>query len=342
MPTSNNWNFGIQHEILRNLTIELNYVGAHALHQFRVVDGNPPQPDLVAQNIANGTPESDLVFANLWFGGPGIQSTNNNAFFQAALNETNGSSYYHGLQMSVTKRLSQGFQIQGAYTWSHSLDDASDPLVAASGNRTFPRNSFKLHQEFGNSDFDIRHRVVINYIWQLPLGKGKQLANSGVIGRVLEGWQFSGITSFQTGHPYDIFYNRDTQHTGLSARGDLIGNPALPAGHPKNQTGVNRDAFCVGPSCPTPFGNPGIGRNRFYGPTYNNWNAVLSKDTSISERVKLQFRAEAFNLFNRTQFAQPGNLLQVPATFGFSTSTINNPDATTSARQLQFALKLLF
>ena len=340
MPTSNNWNVGLQQEVLRNLTLDINYVGAHAYHQLRVVDGNPPQPALVAQNIANGTPEDLLTFANLWFGGPGVQSTNNNAFYQAALNETTASSYYNGLQMSVTKRLSQGFQVQGAYTWSHSIDDASDPLVAASGNKSVPRNSNALYQERGNSDFDIRHRVVINYIWQLPLGKGKQFANSGFIGRVLEGWQFSGIFSYQTGHPYDIFDNRDTQHTGVSARGDLIGTPSLPAGHPKDQTGVNGNAFCVSP-CPTPWGNPGIGRNRFYGPSYNNWNTALSKDTSITERVKLQFRTEAFNLFNRTQFLQPVNMLDSPS-FGFSTGTIQNPDGTSSARQLQFALKLLF
>ena len=341
MPASYNWNFGVQHEILRNLTLDINYVGAHAIHQLRVVDGNPPQPNLVAQNIADGTPEGLLTFTNLWFGGPGVQSTNNNAFFQAALNETTASSYYHGLQMSVTKRMSHGFQIQGAYTWSHSIDNASDPLVAASGNRTFPRNSNALFQERGNSDFDIRQRLVINYSWQLPFGKGQQFANSGFIGKVLEGWQFSGIASFQTGHPYDIFYNRDTQHTGLSARGDLIGDPSLPAGHPKDQTGLLASGFCIRPDCPTPWGNPGIARNRFYGPSYNNWNVVMSKDTTITERMKLQFRAEVFNLFNRTQFGQPGNTLQSP-TFGFSTFTIGSPDGTSSARQLQVALKVLF
>ena len=101
--------------------------------------------------------------------------------------------------------------------------------MAAKNNRNFPRNSFALFQERGNSDFDIRHRLVVNYIYELPFGKGKRFVNSGFAGRVLEGWQLSGITTYQTGHPYDIFYNRDTQHTGLLARGDLIGNTALPA-----------------------------------------------------------------------------------------------------------------
>ena len=342
MPASVNWNFGVQRELARDLTLEVNYVGAHGYHQLRVVDGNPPQPALVAANLAGGTPESALVFSNLWFGGPGAQSTYNNAFFSAGLTETTASSWYNGLQANLTKRLSHGFQIQGAYTYAHAIDDASDPLAAAEGNRNFPRNSFALNQERGNSDFDIRHRLVVNYIWALPFGKGQRFVNSGVMGRVLEGWQFSGITTFQTGHPYDIFYNEDTQHTGLSGRGVLIGDPALPAGHPKEETGVNAAAFCTAATqCDTPWGNPGIGRNRFYGPDYNNWSVVLSKETSITERTKLQFRTEVYNLFNRTQFDQPVNTLQSP-NFGFSTATVTQPDGTTSARQMQFGLKLMF
>jgi hypothetical protein len=347
MPASANWNFGIQRELMRNLILEMNYVGAHGYHQIREVDGNPPQPNLVAQNLAAGTPEAALTFTNLWFGGPGAQSTLNNAFFQAALQQTTGSSYYNGLQVNLTRRFAKGLQVQVAYTFSHAIDDSSDPLVAAAGNRNFPRNSFALWQERGNSDFDIRHRLVVNYVYELPFGRGKSWANTGFAGRILEGWQISGITTYQTGHPYDIFYNRDTQHTGLSARGDLIGNPSLPSGHPQAQTGLNRDAFCVD-ACPTPWGNSGIGRNRFFGPDYYNWSMVFSKNTSITERVKLQFRTEVYNLFNRTQFAQPDNLLaDIPIAgsgsgFGYTTSTINQPDGTTSARQIQFGLKLLF
>jgi len=314
----------------------------HGYHQLREVDGNPPQPSLVAQNLANGTPQGDLTFTNLWFGGPGIQSVNNNAFFQAALQQTTGVSYYNGLQVNLTRRFAQGLQVQAAYTFSHSIDDSSDPLVAAENNRNFPRNSFALWQERGNSDFDIRHRLVVNYIYELPFGRGKQFVNTGFGGRILEGWQISGITTYQTGHPYDIFYNTDNQHTGLSSRGVLIGSTALPAGHPEDQTGVNGAGFCTSATlCPTPWGQSGVGRNQYFGPDYLNWSMVFSKNTSITERVKLQFRTEVYNLFNRTEFDQPVNTLQSP-NFGFSTNTVSQPDGTTSARQLQFGLKLLF
>jgi hypothetical protein len=339
LPYTASWNFGVQRELLRDLTIDINYVGNRGFHQLRVVDGNPPQPALVAANLAAGTSPSALTFSNLWFGGPGVLSVNNTAFFQAGLNESIGNSWYHGLQMNVNKRFSRGFQIQGAYTFSHAIDDSSDPLVASEKtNRTFPRNSLALYNERGNSGFDIRHRLVINYAWELPVGKGKAYLSSGFVGRVLEGWQLSGITTLQSGHPYDLFGNRDAEHTGLSSRLDLIGDPALPSGHPKNQTGVNIAAF----SRP-PYGRAGnLGKNHFYGPGYNNWDLVMSKDTSITEKVKLQFRTEVYNIFNRTQFDQPGDLIQSPGTFGFSTATIGRADGTTSARQLQFGLKLNF
>jgi|CZLA01.1.fsa_nt_gi hypothetical protein len=339
LPYTVSWNFGVQRELLRDVTLDINYVGNRGFHLLRVVDGNPPQPALVAANIANGAPPSLEQFTNLWFGGPGLQATNNNAFFQAALNESNGNSWYHALQMNVTKRFARGLQIQGAYTYSHSIDDAPDPLVASEKtNRTFPRNSFALFNEFGNSGFDIRQRLVVNYAWELPFGRGRKYLNSGIGDEVLGGWQLSGITTLQSGHPYDVFGNRDSEHTGLSARLDLIGNPALPSGHPKTETGANPAAFAM-----APFGRAGnVGKNKFFGPGYNNWDMVMSKDIRITERVQLQFRSEFYNVFNRVQFDQPDNLFQDTGTFGFSTATISRSDATTSARQLQFGLKLNF
>ncbi len=346
MPYSENWNFGFQRELPHQVTLEMNYVGVHSLHEFRVVDGNPPQPALVQQLLGQGVSPATLQFTTLWFGQEfGIlpfDAVNNNAFFQASVTKSIGSSIYHGLQVNLTKRMSDGFQIQGAYTYSHSIDDASDPLVPGENNRSFPRNSFALQNERGNSDFDIRHHLVINYIWALPVGKGTAHLNSGVVGKALQGWQWSGITTFQSGHPYDIFYNVDTEHTGLSSRATLIGSTALTAGHPKTETGPPLSAFCSG-SCQPPFGVPGnIGRNHFYGPGMNEFDMVMAKNTVITERLSLEFRCEAYNVFNHTLFDQPDNLLQDGSAFGFSTATLSRPDATTSARQLQFAMKLLF
>jgi len=338
MPYTENWNLGIQQELMKDLTLEVNYVGTRGVHLLALLDGNPPNPALLAQHLAAGTSPSDLQFANLWFGGPDTLSVFNNAFYQAALNGPFGDSYYHGLQTNITKRFSHGFQIQGAYTFSHSIDDASDPLVAASTNRSFPRNSFNLLAERGNSGFDLRHRVVINYVWDLPVGNGKNFLHEGVIGKMFEGFQLSGITTFQSGHPYDVFGDVDTEHTGLSSRLDLIGNPAIPPGAPNTQTGAPVDAFAI-----AQWNQPGnVGKNHFTGPGYQNFDMVLAKTARLTERMKMELRWEVYNVFNRTQFAQPGNLFQDPQTFGFSTSTLTRADSTTSARQMQLGLKFSF
>jgi outer membrane receptor protein involved in Fe transport len=356
LPYTQNWNFGVQHELMNNLTLEIDYVGTKGVHLIRAVDGNPPDPALVQQLISSGVAPEDLQFAALYFGaeffGLPFDAVHNNAFANpfsfggggAILNRSIGNSWYDGLQVNLTKRMSHGLQFQGAYTWSHSINDAPDPIDPAQGNRSLPRNSFALQNERGNSDNDLRHRLVLNYVWEVPVGKGQPFITSGVMSKVLEGWQLSGITTFQTGHPYDVFYNVDVEHTGVSGRGTLIGDTSLPANHDRTQTGVPLSAFCVTElGCDPPLGVPGnVGRNRFVGPGINNWDLVVTKNTSLGERVKLETRFEFYNLFNRIEFSQPDNDLSDTGTFGFSNGTSTRPDGTTSARQLQFAMKLNF
>jgi outer membrane receptor protein involved in Fe transport len=350
MPYSQNWNFGVQHEVVKNVLVDLNYIGSKGSHLLRVVDGNAPNPAIVAQLLAAGTNPAVLVGSNLWFGGFDPSPVGNNAFYQAALNRSIANSNYNGFQATVTKRFSQGFQVQTAYTWSHAIDDGSDPLDAAAGDRSFPRNSYNLSAERGNSDFDLRHRLSINYTWELPFGKGRTYLGEGALGRIMEGLQLSGITSFQTGHPYDIWGTRDSQHTGLSDRAELIGNTrdfsGCSVGGSPLYAGIPSQTLTGASYCA--FANPdyntasNLGRNQFYGPRYSNFDMALAKKTSITERVKLETRFELFNIFNHPQFYQPGNGRGAPGTFGVSTSTLTRSDGTTSARQLQVAMKLTF
>jgi hypothetical protein len=338
MPVTENWNLGLQHELARNLTLEVNYVGTRGLHLLRVLDGNPPNPALVAQHLAAGVAPADLQFASLYFGDASTLSVFNNAFWQASLNLSNANSYYHGIQANLTRRMSHGLQLQAAYTYSHSIDDGNDPIDAAAGARNYPRNSYDLRAERGSSDFDLRNRLVLNYVWQMPIGRGQSFAHAGIVGKVLEGFSLSGISTFQSGHPFEVFGDRDAEHTGLSSRLDLIGAPSIPAGSPRFQTGPVADAFAL-----PQFGFPGsVGRNRFTGPTYYNTDLVLAKGATITERVKMELRWEVYNILNRTQFAQPDNLLQDGASFGQSNSTLTRADSTTSARQMQLGLKLSF
>jgi len=358
MPYSQSWNFGIQRDLPGNVTMELNYVGSKGTRLLRLVDGNPPQPALVAQleafcasqgiqaqvNQCNQT----LQFNNLWIGletgspayvAVGSDAVNNNAFLHAEVFNNAASSTYHALQANLSKRMSQGLTFQAAYTWAHAIDNSSDPLTPSTGNQGFPRNSLDLGAERGNADFDVRQRLVINYSWAIPLGHGHDHLAEGPTSTIFGGWEVAGITTFSGGLPYDIFSALDTAHTGQQQRADY--NPAgtpLPVNNPRTQTGPNLGLF----SDPA-WGSAGnLGRNHFYGPGVNSWDMVLQKTLRLSERANLQFRTESYNLFNRVQFSQPDNLISDTNSFGQSSSQVRRPDLTTGARQIQFGVKLSF
>jgi hypothetical protein len=352
------WNFGIQREI-KNVTVEANYVGNHGTRIIRVVDGNPPQPAQVSQNlqncIAGGNPkiacESDLQFANLYFGGAlNPPSANNNAFFHTFTDETTGYSYYNGLQTQATLRPTHGLQLSMAYTWSHAIDNSSDPLVTTLGNGNYPVDSFNVERERGNSGFDTRQRAVLNFIYQLGVGRGQKYLNEGFIGKVFEGWQLSGIAQWQTGLPYDIFGFVDTLHTGIADRASVVNASALKVlpstgkiypGGAGYFTGFNSAAFNNDITNP-PFDVPSsLVRNAFYGPGINNWDLNFAKTTKITERVSFQLRWEIYNVFNRPHFAKPDNTIG-DTLFGYSTSQVGQNDGTTGARQMQIGGRLIF
>ncbi len=344
VPYTQSWNAGIQRQLRSGMTIEVDYVGSGTHRMFRSVDGNPPLPWLVAAAHANGTLPLDVSGGSLriapLLGYP--QVTGNTAFEEPVVIRSIGNATYNGLQTVFNKQFSRGVQFQAAYTWSHAIDDAADPLVAGQpGNRNIARNSFNLHEERGSSDYDLRHRLIVNYIFELPFGPGHSHLSHGFAAHVLGGWELSGLSTFQSGRPFDIYSARDSEYTGLSNRPDLVGDPSIPADAPRNQTGPPLSAFAT-----QPFGRPGnLGRNTFTGPTYYNTDLNLVKNTHFGERINVQFRAEVYNVFNRIQFDQPGtsgDTLASPGTFGQSLSTITQPDGTTSARQIQLALKVLF
>jgi len=359
---SNNWNLGIQRELPGNNVLDLAYVGSEGHHIYREIDANSPDPALVNQLVAFcsdpsnsfGCTPATVTFAFLTkgaeFGVLPFNAVRNNALIQPFFQNSVGNAIYNSLQAKFTHRLNHGVQLQAAYTWAHAIDDSNDSLSPALGNRSFPRNSRDLSEERGNSDNDIRQVAVINYLWELPFGKGKGFLNSGFTGKVFEGWQLSGITTVQTGHPFDVFSSTDMERTGLSGRADLIGDPYAPgANNPSNSGGnkvwfTNPAAFSGredadgGPV----YSGPGTsGRNHFYGPGFVNFDMVFAKTTKITERFSAELRVECYNIFNHPHFNNPGNGI-TGSTFGLISSTVTRPDATTSARQMQVAIKLNF
>jgi hypothetical protein len=217
-------------------------------------------------------------------------------------------------------------------------------LTPEAGQGSFPVNSRDPNLFFrGNSDNDIRHRGVVDFSYETPLGPGKKFLNHGLLGTAFGGIAISGIVSAQTGHPYSVFTSFDNGRNGVSAFGwpDVVGNLHNPG--PRIQsggvvTGVNVNAFSQ--SFLPHIGDSG--RNQYYGPHAIDTDLTLMKNVRVNERFQMQIRSEFFNLFNHPQFQQPGNVVDQPGNFGLSTATIIRSDGTTSARQIQLALKLIF
>jgi hypothetical protein len=348
--------FGIQRDLGHHFTAEVNYVGNKGNRLLRVVDGNPPIPALVAQlrafcqNPTNAfgcvdTPTDSTVqgfnlYAGQQLGVLPFNAVNNSAAFHANTVASIANSNYNGLQSTLTRQFSKGISFQANYTWSHAIDDGSDPFRPQQNNTVFPANTFELKREKGSSSFDVRHRFVANYTAELPFGRGKDRLNDGLVGRALEGWSWSGIVVLQSGFPFDIFApGIDSDATGATQRADFNPNGTkVPVTMPLTQTGPNVGLF----SFPA-FGGPGnLGRNRFVGPGYKNFDMVIAKNTKISERVRLEFRSEFYNVFNHPNFQQPDNFISDGAAFGQSTAEVGRNDGTTGARQLQFGMKLHF
>ncbi|HXY51016.1 MAG TPA: TonB-dependent receptor [Terriglobales bacterium] len=371
MPMSQSWNLGIQREIANGLVLEATYVGNHSTRVIRSLDAAPPDPALIpteigdcvtagicqpgdAQGIVSGPALYDGVFdqnGNL-VAPPSVRQTaiQVSGGLPNSITLTNASSNYNALQVQLQKTVSNGLQFALAYTWSHAIDNSNDPLNSVvSSFGTFPLDSRHADTVMrGNSDNDLRQRFTANFSYEFPLGRGKAYLSSGVLGKVLEGFQFSGIVTLQTGHPYTIFIpGIDTSRTGssLATNGswpNVVGDPYANSGPRITPSGVVTGASNAAAFLTPDFGSLGnAGRNGFWGPHYYNTDLALLKNFSITERFRFQFRAESFNLFNRPEFLQPANFVG-SNNLGQSTSTLTHTDGTSSNRQIQLALKLFF
>ena len=312
------WNLNVQQQLGDASVIEVAYVGSKGTKLLTARDINQPQPSALPPGLPF-VPRPDPRFDDI------------------NLLESRANSNYHSLQARFQQRLSRGLASLVAYTWSKSIDDASN-FFSSAGDSNFPQNSYNLRAERGRSNFDVRHRLSVSYSYELPFGKGRQyLADEGWLSSILSGWQSFGILTFQSGRPFTVALLPDIDNSGTGRsilgfgandRPNLIGNPDLDRRSPEQW--FSTSAFAFAP--PGQFGN--AGRNILDGPGYQNVNVSLLKDTHLSETLNLQLRAEFFNLFNHPNFNLPDNFLGSP-TFGRITSA-RDP------RHVQFGVKLLF
>ncbi|MCX6612818.1 MAG: hypothetical protein NTW74_18450, partial [Acidobacteria bacterium] len=222
---------------------------------------------------------------------------------------------------------SRNWSVTGSYTWSKSIDNA---INAGTANVGVINNPFNWNSDRGRADSDRPHALVVSYLWDMPRLKGW----NPLLRHLLGGWQNNGIVSAYSGLTYSISAGIDQSLTANGAdRADVAGNWQLPSDRPKGEQILrwfNQAAFVL-PAEGT-FGNSG--RNNMRGPGSANVDWGLFKQIPIVERHTLQFRAEFFNLFNRTNLGLPNNNLQ-SAQFGRITSA-------GSPRVIQFALKYAF
>jgi hypothetical protein len=297
-PYDQHWNFGVQQQITGKILLEANYVGNKG--SFLPDTNNINFPAAGAGSIQTRRPYP--------------------RFGTIAYNTQDASSTYHSLQVKGEKRLSSGFWTLVAYTWSKSLTSQATPAVG--GNYAW---------EKALTGFDVPHNFDISFGYELPFGKSKKfLAGGGIADKIIGGWQMQSITGFRSGTPYTPTISRDSANIGVGGqRPNRIGsgNPA----HPTLDLYFDKTAFVL-PASFT-YGNSGgnILRRDYVG----SFDASLFKVFQLTERSRLQFRWEIFNVPNTAYFSAPNTNIDVAAG-GKVTSTSNSP------RQMQLALKLNF
>jgi hypothetical protein len=297
------WNLNVEHELTSSTLLSMAYVGSRTVHADSATLLNVPLPGPGA--IAARRPISQLS--------------------QIGDIRWNGWATYHALTLATKRRFTKGLMFDANWTWSHSIDDASDP--GATLNETnVPQNVYDLANEKASSSFDHRHRLVVSFIYQLPLTS----KTNGWIHALLGEWQAGGNFTAQSGAPFTVNISSDQANVGAgpAQRPNIAGNPNDGPRNP--QQWVNTLVFSL-PALYT-FGN--APRNAVIGPGLQEFDLSLQKDIRVREATKLQFRAEAYNLFNHPNF-------NIPNRIAF-TSNFASISSAQDSRQLQLVLKLAF
>jgi Carboxypeptidase regulatory-like domain len=320
-PYVHNYNLNLQHEVATGTVLQVSYVGSHGVKLYRVRDLNQATAGPAStrqQRRPFSTQFPDFSFINYL--------------------ETSANSSYNALQTTIRQRLGGVFDLYGTYSWSKSIDDASNGIYSGTRGVAYPQDSNNLRAERALSSFDLRHRVTVNATYELRflpnrLGSWPK--------RLTDGWQVSGIYTGQSGLPITPFLSLDSSGTGeLNDRPNLVGDPNSGPRHANEW--FNKAAFAQ--PVPGAFGNSA--RNVIIGPNLHAVDFSVNKMTKVAERVSLQFRAEVFNAFNRANFSLP-NVDFNAAAFGAISET---PDVTAGnprlgeggPRVVQFGLKIIF
>jgi hypothetical protein len=389
LPYTQNWTFDLQYQAFNNWLFEIGYVGNHGNHEVLPIAFNQPliatptkvvngqtssyggTSPLANQNYFAGLPlplDTEPVYTNEYAGNAPIRVPYPGYDMNSVQFEAEGISNYDALQVQVHKRLSNGLQLTGSYTWSHTLDEQSGLGLFFTGN-----NPLNPRSGYASADFDQTHVFLINYSYTIP-----EVVKGHVAGGFVNGWVIGGQTVAQSGQPYSVYDYSGSVASLYFGTSNYIGNPIVPLkpGITANQAkmqgtlgvnaglpvlnaadfapqfvapGTNGVPACDATGCDnfeSLYGNSG--RNIFRAPFQVRFDMSVAKEFAVKERFRLRFEVAAFNVFNHPDFDAPNNNVdffpnyegppQVPpaGSLGIIQHTIGSP------RFMQLGLHLKF
>jgi hypothetical protein len=299
MPYYQQWNIGFEHAIMNDTVLDIAYVGNKGTNLTRSWDINQPNPnaDVAASRISANSVRPYLGFGSIIWA------------------DTGANSHYNSLQASLNRSYSKGLSYQVSYTWSRAITDARNQMTT--------RQNFDL--DYGPADFDVPHNFVGVVLYELPFLRDSRAWYGQAFGR----WQISTIYRAMSGQPIDSGLGRDIAGVGnTNQRAQILRDPRLP----KDQRTVNRYFDTTAFAAPEQgtYATTGVGSMRGFG--VNNWDISVMKNFALTERMRLEFQADAFNAFNHTQFSGIST--------GFFNANFGTVTGARTAREMQLGLKM--
>jgi len=308
-PRMNQWSAGLERQLWSGGGLEVQYLGSHSYHLDRSFYNNTPL-----------------------FPGPGSVNTRrpNPLFGLIRTINTDEIANYESMSAIFRQRFTHGMQVLASYTWAHTIDVTTD----SNGGGT-PTEPYLWKADYGNSNWDIRHRFVATFVYDIPFFHVSNPLVKGMFAK----WQTNGIVTLQTGLPFNVSTGTDTANTQAQGtyRPDLVHAPTDNCGRGHLVACIDPTAFTVAdlyPITPTNYAYGNAGRNLLHGPGAETVNLSLFKNFPIRERLKFQFRFETFALFNHTNFGNPSATI--------NTSSFGNITGASGNRNIQLGAKLVW
>ncbi len=315
IPYLQHGSIGVQYQFLNGWFAEANYVATKGSRLYVLRDLNQPDPATIVGGVVTAQPRPFAQFGEVEY------------------RDDLGKSRYNALETTLDKRFSNGYTIRAVYTLSNSEDNTGEHLTAGGSNSVLP-NSRDASLWYGNSDFDVKHRFVVNGIVELPFGKGKQFLQTGIGAAIFGGWELAGSFNHRTGKPFTVNQGGDPLRVGTfqPTLPNLIGNPNLA--NPTIDRWFDTTAFQLLTPGVSGFGDQR--RNVLRGPKFAALDLALHRRFGLwNENTNLELRWEVFNVLNRANFGLPNRQLN---SSNVATITALQGDP----RVMQFAFRLNF